>query len=340
MIEKTLFFPYSEESYGLFKYLEGKDFDNYDIATFSGTGYVGKTLDESVNIGKEGMIIKDIFSLDLNAYSKIVVLNTAPDQALVNAIEKTIRRIKQKKDKVQISILNLFLSEDLKETRKIFYSKNIEDIDRYSGYNLNILFSSGLYETPFQDYNTLTMYDVLLDMEFSVCIITSNTNLSILPDVYISSLVKNKMSITEEILIQEADLISELSEKYDFVVIQIPRGIIQLNDYVLNSMGLYYSFYRIISKPSFQVVDIPWQFSDIGTKKAIEKIIYDKYMDKIDIITINNTFLEDLSSFSPGMNDKLLYLQNSDNERERALKKGLKDRIRNISKLCDSESRE
>lgn len=186
----------------------------------------------------------------------------------------------------------------------------------------------GCYYCPFAQKNDLARYHDNKMMDLTVCIITSNINLCILKDVFISNLVKNKMSITEETLIQEASLVSELSRKYDFLIIEIPRGIIQINDYIINSLGLYYSFYRIISKPNFQVVDIPWQFSDIETKKAIEKIIYDKYMDNIDVITINNTFLEDLSNFSPGVNDKLLYIQSEVKDSAQILKKCLEEKIR------------
>lgn len=328
MSEKTLLFPYSEGCYGLFKYLERQHYANYDIAAFSGSGYIGKTIEESVNVGKNGRIIQDIFALDWSTYSKIIVLNTTPDKTLIDAIEKTIRRIIKKNNIAQINILNLFLSDDLRDTNTLLSAKKIEDIESYSGYYSNIVFSSGLYETPYQDYNTLNLLEILKKMDLTVCIITSNINLCILKDVFISNLVKNKMSITEETLIQEASLVSELSRKYDFLIIEIPRGIIQINDYIINSLGLYYSFYRIISKPNFQVVDIPWQFSDIETKKAIEKIIYDKYMDNIDVITINNTFLEDLSNFSPGVNDKLLYIQSEVKDSAQILKKCLEEKIR------------
>ena len=75
MNNKTLFFPYTSKSYPLIhNLLERKK--EFEVASYKGSGLVGKDIAVAINSHEEGLIVKNIFEINLHSFNHLVILDS------------------------------------------------------------------------------------------------------------------------------------------------------------------------------------------------------------------------------------------------------------------------
>ena len=123
-------------------------------------------------------------------------------------------------------------------------------------------------------------------------IMTYNKNLKYSNDIiFDSSFLEKpeKLYFTQYKLYEQIKRLDD-DMNVDLIIVQVPGGFSQINNYVFNDFGIYFSFLNNLIRPDYLIVSLPYDFIDRDMVKEIEDVSESKYNKKIDAFVVNNGY--------------------------------------------------
>ena len=76
----------------------------------------------------------------------------------------------------------------------------------------------------------------------------------------------------------------------DLIIVQVPGGFSQINNYIFNDFGIYFTFLNNLVRPDYLIVSLPYDFSDRDMVNEIKDVSESKYNKRIDAFVVNNGY--------------------------------------------------
>ena len=269
-IKNTLFFPFNDYSFPLIDYVK-KTKDNFIVASCKGTGLIGKDVAYSVNMPDIG---------------DFVILNPGDNLALYKQIKKV--HILAKKNKIIIHDLTGYFDTKIKQ-EKGNYSFNPHRIDPIEK---PVIYVSGIFNSIHNSLISLNLKFSLKEVGYNSKIMTFDKNLQYSNDIIFDSSFLEK---PEKLYLMQYKLYEQIKRldddmNVDLIIVQVPGGFSQINNYIFNDFGIYFTFLNNLVRPDYLIVSLPYDFSDRDMVNEIKDVSESKYNKRIDAFVVNNGY--------------------------------------------------
>ena len=285
IIKNTLFFPFNDYSFPLIDYVR-KINDNFVVASCKGTGLIGKDAAYSVNMPDIGINVFDIADISWNQITDLVILNPGDNLALYKHIKSVY--VLAKKNKIIIHDLTGYFDTKIKQ-------KN--DNDSFNPYPIGtiekpIIYISGIFDSIHSSLISLNLKFYLKETGYNSKIMTCDKNLKYSNDIIFNSSFLEK---PEKLYLMQYKLYEQIKRldddmNVDLIIVQVPGGFSQINNYVFNDFGIYFTFLNNLVRPDYLIVSLPYDFSDRDIVNEIKDVSESKYNKKIDAFVLNNGY--------------------------------------------------
>ena len=181
---------------------------------------------------------------------------------------QTVTKIKQKKD------------------NESFSPRPISPIEK------PVIYISGIFDSIHNSLISLNLKFYLKEAGYNSKIMTYNKNLKYSNDIiFDSSFLEKpeKLYFTQYKLYEQIKRLDD-DMNVDLIIVQVPGGFSQLNNYVFNDFGIYFAFLNNLIRPDYLIVSLPYDFIDRDMVKEIEDVSESKYNKKIDAFVVNNGY--------------------------------------------------
>lgn len=284
-IKTTLFFPFNDYSFSLIDYVKKINGD-FVVASCKGTGLIGRDVAYSVNMPDLGVNVLDIADVSWNQITDFVILNPGDNLALYKQIKKVY--ILAKENKITIHDLTGYFDTKIKQKKdnESFSPRPISPIEK------PIIYISGIFDSIHNSLISLNLKFYLKEAGYNSKIMTYNKNLKYSNDIiFDSSFLEKpeKLYFTQYKLYEQIKRLDD-DMNVDLIIVQVPGGFSQLNNYVFNDFGIYFSFLNNLIRPDYLIVSLPYDFIDRDMVKEIEDVSESKYNKKIDAFVVNNGY--------------------------------------------------
>ena len=285
MKNKAIIYPITDRTIFLVDFLKYK----YNVIPVeaSGSGYCGKDL--GYITGKSPVGIKVRNDLDnLISHSESLIITN--DFSNIKNHLDLYKQILKKKNKS----LNIVMSHEL--------SKILEPIEK-----TEVLFEKSYYkriETPIiavggfiDDYvNTEIVINLYMRLreEYSVAAVIKESEAEIIGLDYWNPIIYDVHKSENEKILYFNNKIHDLEEKKtpDIIIIQIPGGLMRINEKWNNDFGIYYYFISQAMGIDFFICSVLNEFNNNLLLQKVNDNIAGKYNINLDIINISNKIVD------------------------------------------------
>ena len=307
MNNKTLFFPYTSKSYPLIhNLLERKK--EFEVASYKGSGLVGKDIAVAINSHEEGLIVKNIFEINLHSFNHLVILDSDFEKINFTDIMKIVDDFNKQGGKV--TILSRFIKNKISQIKHNGIKEFIYEIKK------PIIYVTGIYDTVFNSLTSVGIQRALEKKGIHTNILTFDSNLAYLNYHVVDYSEHSFDNLAYYIYYLRRDIQRILSnETLDALIIQVPGGLVQSNERHFNDFGIYYTVFNDIAEPDYIICNFPYYFKENGTLNQVDEIIQYKSHKKIDSILFNNYYMKTNEPISLSANKDIVFVPENIKER-------------------------
>lgn len=345
--ERILIYPYSYKSYPIVKLLLKKNYI-VKVAAFEGLGLIGNDVAFSVNHKEINLEVLEYSNFLLNQIDTLYVPAYYSDDQTDRILSDIIKKVIQLNKKIIIEsndkIIEEFLYYDNLINLKTIKNKKIESLfNKIKTYKIKfyrptipVIFIGGIHDLFDNDYITIALKARFERDGYKTCCITKQFSNKIFECINFPDEFMNKNNSIENRIINLNNYIKSSVEVLNphVLIIQIPDGMLQYNDYFDNSFG---NNAYLVSQAIRSDYFICCMTSELLSTKKYEEfsnLFSRKYDSAIDCAHFCNSFLH-IPTNNRHYNNDILFL--NENNIEELLAHHKKESNYKMLNLFDNE---
>lgn len=318
--ESILIYPYSYKTFPMVKLMLERDY-NVKVATFNGLGLIGKDVSYSVNRRKTNIETLEYSESLLNELDILYIPNFNEDTTTKSILKDTIRKAIKLNKKIIVESNKEIIREfsdyenliDLQtfKNQKIetYYNKvKIYEMKFYRP-SIPVIFIGGIYDLLDNDYITIKLNDYLGKNGYKACCLSRQVSNKVFgcinfPDEFIN--INNSI---ENRIISLNNYIKSCIEVLnpDLLIIQIPDGMLQYNDYYHNSFGNHAYLISQAVESDYFICSMTTELLSTKHYDKLSNYFSRKYDSPIDCAHYSNCYL-DIPNHTKRRNQDVMFL--------------------------------
>lgn len=319
-IDNILIYPYSYKTFSIVKLLLNNNY-RVNIASFDGSGLIGKDVSYSVNRCESNAVVLQ-YSEDLLDTSDILYIPEFNENCVINdLIKDVLKRAIQNNKKIIVESNEKIINEFLDYSKLIslqtlinssiasYYSKIKLYKTKFYRPAIPVIYIGGIHDLIDNDYIAIALKDYLEKNGYRTCTLSRKASNKLFgcidfPDEFI-----NSNNPIEDKIISLNNYIRSCVEvlKPDVLIMQIPYGMMQFNDYYHNSFGSYAYLISQAVKGDYFICCMTTELLSTNYYNELSQYFYKKYDSAIDCIHFSNCLLNIPNSIRP-QNQDILFL--------------------------------
>ena len=294
-MKKTIIFPYSKNDFGFCLEYTRRNFDTI-IASFMGTSFIGKDLGYSVNRGKIGILIKDIYDVK-DIADEIIILDNKLSQQNVNLLKEIVLNLSPH---IKVSsYINLNVNVDNYSYLKVNDFPKFKDLGYYYP-NIPIVFVNNLVPSDDSELIVFQLKNILMRKGIKVASLMKRCNCKVLDSWIIPESFYNRKYPPEQAIFMLNQYIRKIieSDLPEILIIELNDGLLRYNDEIMNSFGVYnYMIYESVN-PDYNIINLPIQHLEENFISELNNYFQRKYESPIDAIHVSNALKVNSGDFT------------------------------------------
>lgn len=325
--ENILVYPYSYKTFPIVNLLFKKNY-KVKVATFEGVGLIGKDVAYSVNHNKINLEVLEYSKFLLNQIDILYVPTYYEDDQTDIRLKDVIKEVIKLNKKIIIESNNKMIEEFLYYDNLINL-KTLKNQDIESLYNkvntykikfyrptIPVIYIGGVHDLFDNDYITIALKDRLERDRYKICCISRQISNKVFecinfPDEFINinNSNENRIRSLNNYIKSSIEVLNP-----DVMIIQIPGGMLQFNDYYDNSFGNNAYLISQALRSDYFICCMTSELLSIKHYDEFSNLFSRKYDSAIDCAHYSNSFLN-IPNSNKHQNRDILFLD-EDNIRE------------------------
>ena len=322
--DKLLIFPYNYKTFPMVKLLLKNNY-NVKVSTFPGLGLIGR--DVSISVNRQNLnnllleytdyLLEDLDVLYIPEFNNDTVTNDIVANVIAKAVEKNIQIILESK----LEVMDEFKEYEKKICLQTLVNPKIEaDYAKTNLYNMKfyrppipVVYVGGIHDLIDNDYVLIALKDYLERNGYKTCCISREISNKLFGCIgFPEEFINEGRSIEDRILSLNAYIKSSIDIlNPDILIIQIPNGMIQYNDYFHNSFGGYTYLISQAVKGDYFICSVTTEIFSQEHHKRLSQYFSKRIDIPISCLHLSNCVV-DIPYDTRAQNKDILFLRESE----------------------------